>query len=123
MVALTYRVPVVLLLQLVLEALLVFAAFIVAAMPQNFRGGLPGTEFYGAGTMFAVALVTASGAFAGNVQTNPTNIDGSLIDFNSHFHFIELAWDHSACTKKTGLKQFSFNAPGAFMIADDGFLP
>jgi len=38
---------------------------------------------------FTSVNVTASGAFAGNVQTNPTNIDGSRIDANSHFHFIE----------------------------------
>lgn len=63
MVALTYRVPVVLILQLALEALTVFVAFVVAAMPHHFPADVPATEFFGAGSILAVVLVSTSGAF------------------------------------------------------------
>jgi len=63
MVALTYRVPVVLVLQLALEALIVFAAFLVAAMPHHFPADVPQTAFYGAGSIFSLVLVSASGVF------------------------------------------------------------
>jgi len=52
-----------LVLQLMLEALTVFVAFAVAAMPHNFSAELSRIEFFSAGSILAIVLVSTSGVF------------------------------------------------------------